>query len=165
MTNDIYDPLDEYVNTFRPKFEKVVRDTFAQLAQEAQVDVKANQETCSRLYDTEDELEEIGVNEKVRFSVLCEILDSCSSDEDLRQMIKDRADDLIPKHIIKDDIFATINYLCCLGNYNPHIEVNGGKPEDVERIMTEDKKRFEKWRREQEEYERRTRIKPKPKLA
>lgn len=50
-------------------------------------------------------------------------------------------------------------------HYNPHIEVNGGKPEDVERIMTEDKKRFEKWRREQEEYERRTRIKPKPKRA
>lgn len=50
-------------------------------------------------------------------------------------------------------------------HYNPHIEVNGGKPEDVERIMAEDKKRFEKWRREQEEYERRTRIKPKPKLA
>lgn len=48
-------------------------------------------------------------------------------------------------------------------HYNPHIEVNGGKPEDVEQIMTEDKKRFEKWRREQEEYERRTRIKPKPK--
>lgn len=48
-------------------------------------------------------------------------------------------------------------------HYNPHIEVNGGKPEDVERIMTEDKKRFEKWRKEQEEYERRTRIKPKPK--
>lgn len=50
-------------------------------------------------------------------------------------------------------------------HYNPHIEVNGGNPEDVERIMAEDKKRFEKWRKEQEEYERRTRIKPKPKLA
>ena len=60
--------------------------------------------------------EEIGVNEKVRFSVLCEILDSCNSDEELRQMIKERAEDLVPKHIIKDDIFATINYLCCLGN-------------------------------------------------
>lgn len=48
-------------------------------------------------------------------------------------------------------------------HYNPHIEVNGGSPEDVERIMAEDKKRFEKWRKEQEEYERRTRIKPKPK--
>ena len=63
-----------------------------------------------------EELEEIGVNEKVRFSVLCEILDSCNSDEELRQMIKERAEDLVPKHIIKDDIFATINYLCCLGN-------------------------------------------------
>ena len=59
MANDIYDPLDEYVKTFRPKFEKVARETFAQLAQEAQVDVKANQETCSRLYDTEEELETI----------------------------------------------------------------------------------------------------------
>lgn len=48
-------------------------------------------------------------------------------------------------------------------HYNPHIEVNGGSPENVERIMAEDKKRFEKWRKEQEEYERRTRIKPKPK--
>ena len=40
---------------------------------------------------TQEELEEIGVNEKVRFSVLCEILDSCNSDEELRQMIKERA--------------------------------------------------------------------------
>lgn len=62
MANDIYDPLDEYVKTFRPKFEKVARETFAQLAQEAQVDVKANQETCSRLYDTEEELETINKN-------------------------------------------------------------------------------------------------------
>ena len=54
MTNDIYDPLDEYVNTFRPKFERVARETFAELAKEAQVDVEANHETCSRLYDTED---------------------------------------------------------------------------------------------------------------
>ena len=59
MANDIYDPLDEYVNTFRPKFEKVARETFAELAKEAQVDVEANHETCSRLYDTEDELDDV----------------------------------------------------------------------------------------------------------
>ena len=59
MSNDIYDPLDEYVNTFRPKFERVARETFAELAKEAQVDVEANHETCSRLYDTEDELEDV----------------------------------------------------------------------------------------------------------
>ena len=61
---------------------------------------------------TEDELEEIGINEKVRFSVLMEVLDKCGDDKDaLWEEMALRADDLIPKHIIIDDIFASINYL------------------------------------------------------
>ena len=61
---------------------------------------------------TEDELEEIGINEKVRFSVLMEILDKCGDEKDaLWEEMALRADDLIPKHIIIDDIFASINYL------------------------------------------------------
>ena len=61
---------------------------------------------------TEEELEEIGINEKVRFSVLMEILDKCGDDKDaLYEEMALRADDLIPKHIIIDDIFASINYL------------------------------------------------------
>ena len=61
---------------------------------------------------TEDELEEIGINEKVRFSVLMEVLDKCGDDKDaLYEEMALRADDLIPKHIIIDDIFASINYL------------------------------------------------------
>ena len=61
---------------------------------------------------TEDELEEIGINEKVRFSVLMEVLDKCGDDKDaLLEEMALRADDLIPKHIIIDDIFASINYL------------------------------------------------------
>ena len=61
---------------------------------------------------TEKELEEIGVNEKVRFSVLTEILDKCGNDkESLKEELALRVDDLIPKHIIIDDIFASINYL------------------------------------------------------
>ena len=51
--DDVYDPLDEYANVFRDKFEQVAKDTFAQIAEEAQVDVKANEETCRHLYDTE----------------------------------------------------------------------------------------------------------------
>lgn len=51
--DDVYDPLDEYANVFRDKFEQVGKDTFAQIAEEAQVDVKANEETCRHLYDTE----------------------------------------------------------------------------------------------------------------
>ena len=59
---------------------------------------------------------ELGINEKVRFSVLRELLEGCQDDDALKEQIKARHDDLIPKHIIKDDIFASINYLCCLGH-------------------------------------------------
>lgn len=56
MTEDIYDPLDEYASKFRPRFEQVAKETFAQLAREANVDVAANRETCRLLDMTEDEL-------------------------------------------------------------------------------------------------------------
>lgn len=56
MTEDIYDPLDEYAGKFRPRFEQVAKETFAQLAREANVDVAANRETCRLLDMTEDEL-------------------------------------------------------------------------------------------------------------
>ncbi len=64
-------------------------------------------------FDAEKELK---INEKVRFSVLAEILSSCSTDEEIKHEIKLRKDELIPKHIIIDDIFASINYMCCLAN-------------------------------------------------
>ena len=61
---------------------------------------------------TEAELDEIGINEKVRFSVLMEVLEKCGDDKDaLYEELSLRADDLIPKHIIIDDIFASVNYL------------------------------------------------------
>ena len=61
---------------------------------------------------TEEELEELGINEQVRFSVLMEVLDKCGDDKEaLREELVTRVDDLIPKHIIIDDIFASINYL------------------------------------------------------
>ena len=64
---------------------------------------------------TEDELEEIGINEKVRFTVLHEVLNKCGDDKNaLREEMANRADDLIPKHIIIDDIMASINYLNCI---------------------------------------------------
>ena len=54
---------------------------------------------------------EYGINEKVRFVVLKEILEQNESEEALREAIKANVDSLIPKHIIKDDIFASINYI------------------------------------------------------
>ena len=54
---------------------------------------------------------EFGINEKVRFSVLRDILDTCKTDEEIKAQLIERANDLIPKHIIVDDIYASINYL------------------------------------------------------
>ena len=57
------------------------------------------------------DVEALGINEKVRFSVLREILDTVSDTNSLPELLKARIDDLIPKHIIKDDMFASINYI------------------------------------------------------
>ncbi|MCR5123542.1 MAG: DNA-directed RNA polymerase subunit beta [Ruminococcus sp.] len=53
---------------------------------------------------------ELGINEKVYFPVLKEIMDGCETEEDLIEQIKLRRNELIPKHIILDDIIATISY-------------------------------------------------------
>ena len=53
-----------------------------------------------------------GIKEKVRFSVLRELLEQ--EPQDWAEAIELRRDDLIPKHIISDDILASINYLCCV---------------------------------------------------
>ncbi len=54
---------------------------------------------------------EYGINEKVRFVVLKEILEQNEDEDSLREAIRANVDNLIPKHIIKDDIFASINYI------------------------------------------------------
>ncbi|HIX89686.1 MAG TPA: DNA-directed RNA polymerase subunit beta [Candidatus Agathobaculum pullicola] len=60
--------------------------------------------------------EELGVKEKVRFSVLKEIIDSGISGEEMKKTILTRMHDLIPKTIIVDDMLASICYLLGLGH-------------------------------------------------
>ena len=72
--------------------------------------------------------EECGISEKVRFEVLCELLDQYAGDEEgLKDAIVERKDDLIPKHIIVDDIMASINYLCSLSH-------GVGTPDDIDHL-------------------------------
>lgn len=59
MVEDIYDPLDEYVNTFAPRFRQVAKDTFAQLSKEARVDINANRQTCKQLYKAQGDLKSV----------------------------------------------------------------------------------------------------------
>ena len=53
---------------------------------------------------------ELGINEKVYFPVLREILEESDDEEAIFTAIKERAGELVPKHIILDDIIATISY-------------------------------------------------------
>ena len=58
---------------------------------------------------------ECGINERVRYAVLSEILEECGDDEEkLKEQLTARHDELIPNHIIIDDIFSSINYMTCL---------------------------------------------------
>ena len=66
------------------------------------------------LPDCSDELKTL-FKEKVRLIILREIMDSCEGEE-LEEVLRERADDLAPKHIIPDDILASVNYLNCLAH-------------------------------------------------
>jgi len=59
---------------------------------------------------------DIGINEKVKFSVLKNILEENKgkSTEELKRILKANVDELIPKYITKDDIIASINYIITL---------------------------------------------------
>ena len=61
--------------------------------------------------------EECGITERVRWSVLRDLLEQAAGDEEtLKELVSEHVDDLVPKHIIVDDIMASINYLNCLAN-------------------------------------------------
>ena len=67
-----------------------------------------------------------GIKEKVRFSVLREMLDTVPADG-WKEAIEERMNDLIPNHIIVDDIMASINYLNC-------VAMGIGTPDDIDHL-------------------------------
>ena len=62
-----------------------------------------------------DPVAECGIKERVRESVLRELLEQYSGEE-LKEAIRDNADRLVPKHILVDDILASINYMNALAH-------------------------------------------------
>ena len=56
------------------------------------------------------DISDLNIKELVHYPTLMEILENCSDEEIIKEEIKKNITRLIPKHIIKDDIFATISY-------------------------------------------------------
>ena len=70
---------------------------------------------------------ELGVTELVYYPVLKTILDEYEDLEDIKDAIRRDIHDLIPKHITKEDILASINY-------NMHLEYGIGNDDDIDHL-------------------------------
>ncbi|OUP66927.1 DNA-directed RNA polymerase subunit beta [Sellimonas sp.] len=71
---------------------------------------------------------EVGVTELVYYPVLAEILEETAGDVDeLKAAVQKSIHELIPKHITKEDIFASINY-------NMHLEYGIGNDDDIDHL-------------------------------
>ena len=93
-----------------------------------EVKVLSNGMVDIKKYVSIDAEAECNINERVRYAVLSEILEACGDDEAaLKEMLAARRDELIPNHIIIDDIFASINYMTCLA-------VGVGQTDDIDQL-------------------------------
>ena len=71
---------------------------------------------------------ELGIKEKVRGIVMKQLCDQFQG-EALKDAIRDNIDVLIPKHIVVDDIFSSVNYLNCLAH-------GIGEPDDIDHLLS-----------------------------
>lgn len=78
-------------------------------------------------YVSEEVYDALGFSELVYLPVLKELIASASDDEHLINILKKNANELIPKHITKEDIFASINY-------NMNIEEGIGTKDDIDHL-------------------------------
>ena len=76
---------------------------------------------------SDEELKELGVTELVYYPVLTKILEENEELDDIKEAIKREIHELIPKHITKEDILASINY-------NMHLEYGLGTDDDIDHL-------------------------------
>ncbi len=94
-----------------------VKEAFVSLEGGKIVKILSNNMVDISCYVDFDANAECGINEKVSYPVLMEILEVCKDEEELKDMLSARRDELIPNHITTDDIFASINYMNCLAEH------------------------------------------------
>ncbi len=73
------------------------------------------------------DISDMEITEKVKFSVLKEILEQFTAEDEIKAEIRRRMDELVPKHIIIADIFASINYQL-------NLQYNIGTTDDIDHL-------------------------------
>ena len=80
------------------------------LVGDRKVKVMGNHFVSTEAFDLPFSLDEFGLKEKVYYPVMKEIMDEFTEEEDLKKAVQSRIREISPKHIIVDDIIASINY-------------------------------------------------------
>lgn len=75
----------------------------------------------------EKEKKELGINDNVYYPVLSQIMEENDNADDVNMAIRRNINELIPKHITREDILASINY-------NIHLEYNIGYADDIDHL-------------------------------
>jgi len=73
------------------------------------------------------DVDDLGINERVKYEVLKKLMEENESPEDLKRAISENIDELIPKHLTVDDIIASINYMV-------HINYGIGEDDDIDHL-------------------------------
>ncbi len=95
--------------------------------EERNVKVLSNLMVDLRSYVDVEDPAELGITELVYYPVLSELMDSYPEAEELKTAIRRNVTRLIPKHITREDIFASINY-------NMHLEYGLGSDDDIDHL-------------------------------
>jgi len=106
-----------------------INEVFIQLDNDKKVKVIGNNfvNAGDFLKDRNIDPEEVGINEKVHFPTLREILEQDLDEDELKTVLSESIDKLIPKHILIDDIVASINY-------NLHLSDGIGNVDDIDHL-------------------------------
>jgi len=96
-------------------------------SEERVVKVLSNLMVDLKAYLPDAELEGMGITEAVYYPLLKQILDENEDLEEVKELIQFNISELVPKHITKEDIFASINY-------NMHIEYGIGNDDDIDHL-------------------------------
>jgi len=70
---------------------------------------------------------EVGITEQVYYPVLKKILNEYTNIDDIKEALRKNINELVPKHITKEDIIASINY-------NIHLEYGIGNEDDIDHL-------------------------------
>ena len=111
------------------KMQNVAAPSIVVQAEERNVKVLSNLMVDISNYIDIDEIEkkELGINDNVYYPVLGQIIEENDNLEDLQMAIRRNINELLPKHITREDILASINY-------NIHLEYNVGNADDIDHL-------------------------------